>query len=144
MSQPRRKSPRAIPGLARILAGLIGDPAVRNRGTIGGSIAHADPAADYPAACLALGATIVTEHAGNRSEGLFHRPVRDGGSSSGEMITKIVFPDRSPRRLTKNSATPPRRYAIVGVFVAKATDAAVCVAVTWVPAMPGFFAFPVF
>ena len=50
---------KALPALAR-LAGSIGDPAVRNRGTIGGSLANNDPAADYPAAVLALGATIVT------------------------------------------------------------------------------------
>ena len=62
----------AIPALAS-LAGVIGDPHVRNMGTIGGSLANNDPAADYPAAALALGATIVTNKRRIRSAGFFHR-----------------------------------------------------------------------
>ena len=66
----------AIPALAE-LAELIGDPHVRNRGTIGGSIANNDPAADYPAACLALGATIVTNKRKIAADDFFTGPVRD-------------------------------------------------------------------
>ena len=67
---------RAIPALAE-LAGGIGDPMVRNMGTIGGSIANADPAADYPAAVLGLGATIHTDKRKHRRRRVLHRPVRD-------------------------------------------------------------------
>ncbi len=70
----------AIPALAS-LAGHIGDAAVRNRGTIGGSLANNDPAADYPAAALALGATIVTNKRAHRRRRLFQGPVRDGAGA---------------------------------------------------------------
>ncbi|MEQ1848769.1 MAG: FAD binding domain-containing protein, partial [Nitrospira sp.] len=80
----------AMPGLAA-LAELIGDPHVRHRGTIGGSVANNDPAADYPAACLALGATIVTNKrkiaADDFFQGMFTTALEEG-----EMITKITFP----------------------------------------------------
>ena len=66
-----------FPALAD-LAGMIGDPAVRNRGTIGGSVANNDPAADYPSACLALNATIITNKRKILADQFFHRPVRDG------------------------------------------------------------------
>ena len=67
----------AIPALA-VLAGKIGDPQVRNKGTIGGSIANNDPAADYPAALLGLGASVVTDRRTIAAGRLLHRPVRDG------------------------------------------------------------------
>src|SRR5208337_5290074 len=80
----------AIPALAT-LAGGIGDPHVRNRGTIGGSLANNDPAADYPAAVLALGATIVTSRrriaADDYFTGLFETALE-----SGELITQVSFP----------------------------------------------------
>jgi aerobic carbon-monoxide dehydrogenase medium subunit len=106
----------AIPALAE-LASLIGDPAVRHRGTIGGSIANNDPTADYPAACLALGATIVTNKrkikADEFFQGLFSTALEDG-----EIITKVMFPlpKRAAYQKFRNQAS---RYALVGVFVAK-------------------------
>jgi aerobic carbon-monoxide dehydrogenase medium subunit len=117
---------KAIPALAA-LAGMIGDPAVRNRGTIGGSVANDDPAADYPAACLALKATITTDRRAIAADdfftGLFETALEDG-----EMITKISFPipERAAYEKFRN---PASRYAIVGVFVAK-TGAEVRVTVT--------------
>jgi carbon-monoxide dehydrogenase medium subunit len=106
----------AIPALAA-LAGNIGDPAVRHRGTIGGSIANNDPAADYPAAAIALGATIVTNkrkiHADEFFKGLFETALE-----AGEIITKISFPLPSKAAYQK-FANPASRYALVGVFVAK-------------------------
>ena len=81
---------KAIPALA-YLASLIGDPAVRHRGTIGGSIANNDPAADYPAAVLALGATVKTNKrsiaADDFFKGLFTTALEDG-----EIITAVSFP----------------------------------------------------
>jgi carbon-monoxide dehydrogenase medium subunit len=115
-----------IPALAH-LAELIGDPAVRNRGTIGGSIANHDPAADYPAACLGLGATITTNKrkiaADDFFTGMFATALEDG-----EIVTAVSFPkpDKAAYMKFKN---PASRYAIVGVFVAK-TGNAVRVAVT--------------
>ncbi len=115
-----------IPALAE-LAGGIGDPQVRNRGTIGGSIANNDPAADYPAACLGLGATIVTDSreisADDFFNGLFETALNDG-----EIITGIKFPVVSKAAYVK-FANPASRYALVGVFVS-ATDSDVRVAVT--------------
>ena len=106
----------AIPALAH-LAGLIGDPAVRHRGTIGGSIANNDPTADYPAACLALGATIVTNKRKLKAEefflGLFTTALEPD-----EIITKVSFPLAKKAAYVKfrNQAS---RYALVGVFVAR-------------------------
>ena len=86
----------AIPALAD-LAGMIGDPAVRHRGTIGGSIANDDPNADYPAACLGLGATIITNkrriEADDFFKGLFETALEDD-----EIITKVQFPKVPARR----------------------------------------------
>ena len=115
-----------IPALAA-LAGGIGDPQVRNRGTLGGSVANADPAADYPAAVLGLGATIHTDRrtiaADDFFSGLFETALEEG-----ELITEIEFPvpTRAAYRKFKN---PVSRYAIVGVFVAD-LDGAVRLAVT--------------
>ncbi|MER9404341.1 xanthine dehydrogenase family protein subunit M [Mesorhizobium caraganae] len=109
------------------LASLIGDPAVRYKGTIGGSVANNDPAADYPAALLALGATIVTNKrqisAAKFFTGLFETALKDG-----EIITAVSFtaPAKAAYEKFRN---PASRYAIVGVFVAKGKDG-VSVAVT--------------
>jgi len=117
---------RAIPALAA-LAGLIGDPAVRHMGTIGGSVANNDPAADYPAAVLGLGASIVTTRrsiaADDFFKGMFETALADG-----EIIKEIVLPipERAGYRKFPN---PASRYALVGVFVAK-TKSGVRVAVT--------------
>ena len=106
----------AIPGLAR-LAGVIGDPHVRHRGTIGGSVANNDPAADYPGALLALNAAIVTNKreikADDFFKGLFATALQDG-----EIITRISFPIPSKFGYAK-FANPASRYALVGVAVAQ-------------------------
>jgi len=107
---------QAIPGLAA-LAGMIGDPAVRNRGTIGGSIANNDPAADYPAACLALGATIVTNKRKLPAEQFF-TGLFDTALEPGEIVVRVSFPIPGKAAYAK-FRNPASRYAIVGVFVAK-------------------------
>jgi len=118
---------KAIPALA-YLAGLIGDPAVRHKGTIGGSVANNDPAADYPAAVLALGATIHTNKraiaADNYFKGLFSTALEDG-----ELITKLSFPVPAKAGYAK-FPNPASRYAMTGVFVAKMKDGKVRVGVT--------------
>ena len=116
----------SIPALAR-LAGHIGDPAVRNRGTLGGSIANNDPAADYPAALLALEATVHTTAREIRAEDFF-TAMFETALEEGEMIVKVTFP------VPQNAAyekfpNPASRYATVGVFVAR-TGSGVRVAVT--------------
>jgi carbon-monoxide dehydrogenase medium subunit len=117
---------QAIPALAA-LAGLIGDPAVRSRGTIGGSIANNDPAADYPAAALALGATIVTNKREIAAEAFF-KGLFETALEPGEIITKVRFPIPQKAGYEK-FRNPASRFALVGVFVAK-TAAGVRVAVT--------------
>ncbi len=116
----------AIPGLAA-LAGNIGDPHVRHRGTIGGSVANNDPAACYPAACLAMGATIITNKrkiaADDYFQGMF-----DTALEEGEVITKVSFPIPGKSAYAK-FPNPASRYALVGVCVAK-RGAEVRVAVT--------------
>ncbi len=106
----------AIPGLAG-LAAHIGDPAVRNRGTIGGSIANNDPAADYPSAVIALNATIITNKrkiaADEFFKGMFETALADG-----EIITAVSFPIPEKSAYMK-FPNPASRYAIVGVYVAK-------------------------
>src|SRR5574338_477265 len=117
---------KTIPALACLAAG-IGDPQVRNRGTIGGSVANSDPAADYPAAVLGLGATIRTNKreikADDFFKGMFETALQDG-----EIITAIHFPKPDKAGYSK-FPNPASRYAIVGVFVAK-TGGGVRVAVT--------------
>jgi carbon-monoxide dehydrogenase medium subunit len=117
---------RAIPALAA-LAGGIGDPLVRNRGTMGGSIANADPAADYPAGVLGLGATVVTsqrEIAADRFFlGLFETALKPG-----EIITAVRFPVPQAAGYCK-FRQPASRFALVGVFAAR-TAGGVRVAVT--------------
>jgi carbon-monoxide dehydrogenase medium subunit len=105
----------AIPALAS-LARMIGDPHVRQRGTIGGSIANNDPAADYPAACLALGATIVTNKREIAAEKFF-TGLFDTALETGEIITRLRFP--IPRKAAyEKFRNPASRFALVGVFVA--------------------------
>lgn len=106
----------AIPALAN-LAGLIGDPAVRHRGTIGGSLANNDPTADYPAACMALGATIVTNKRRLKAEEFF-QGLFTTALEPDEVITRVMFPlpKRAAYQKFRNQAS---RYALVGVFVAK-------------------------
>jgi carbon-monoxide dehydrogenase medium subunit len=117
---------RAIPALAE-LAGSIGDAQVRNRGTLGGSVAHADPAADYPAALVALGATIITDRRSVAADdfftGLFATALaRD------ELVTAVAFP--IPKRAAyMKFAHRASKYALVGVMVAD-TAGGVRVAVT--------------
>lgn len=110
---------RSIPGLAH-LAGEVGDPQVRNCGTLGGSLANNDPAADYPAAALALAATIHTTDrdiaADDFFTGLFQTAL-----VSGELILRVSFP--VPRRAAyMKFRNPASRYAVVGVFVAETND----------------------
>jgi aerobic carbon-monoxide dehydrogenase medium subunit len=116
---------RVLPGLAK-LAGGIGDPHVRNRGTIGGSVANNDPAADYPAAVLALGATITTTKrtiaADQFFAGMFTTVLEDN-----EIITEISFPLPAKFAYAK-FVNPASRYALVGVAVAqRGADARVTV-----------------
>src|SRR5579883_821751 len=116
----------AIPGLAR-LAGMIGDPQVRNRGTLGGSIANNDPAADYPAAVLALGATVIT-HKRKIAADDFFKGMFETALGEDEIITAVSFPIPEKAGYAK-FRNPASRYAIVGVFIAK-TGGGVRVAVT--------------
>ncbi len=105
----------AIPALAD-LAGQIGDNQVRNRGTMGGSVANSDPAADYPAAVVALGATVVTNQRTISGE-LFFRDLFETALESGELVTELRFP--IPRRAAyRKFPNPASRYAVVGVMVA--------------------------
>ncbi len=114
------------PALAA-LAGGIGDPAVRNRGTIGGSLANNDPAACYPSAALASGATIVTNSrqiaADDYFQGMFTTALEEG-----EIITEVRFPVPEVANYQKFEQ-PASRFALVGVYVAKYADG-VRVAVT--------------
>jgi carbon-monoxide dehydrogenase medium subunit len=118
---------KAIPALT-YLASLIGDPAVRHRGTIGGSIANNDPAADYPAAVLALGATVKTNErsiaADDFFQGLFTTALENG-----EIITEVAFPIPSKAGYAK-MPHPASRFALTGVFVAKTKSGDVRVAAT--------------
>lgn len=116
----------AIPALAE-LAGLIGDPAVRHRGTIGGSVANADPAADYPAAVLGLNATIHTTKRKIAADAFF-TGMFETALEPGEIITKVDFPVPEKAAYEK-FRNPASRYAMAGVFVAKTKDG-VRVAVT--------------
>ena len=118
---------KAIPALAE-LAGKIGGVHVRHRGTIGGSIANNDPAADYPSACLGLGATIETNTRKIAADkffvGMFETALKKG-----EIITAVHFP------IPKKSAhqkfpNPASRYAMTGVFVSQDAKGGVRVAVT--------------
>jgi carbon-monoxide dehydrogenase medium subunit len=117
---------QAIPGLAG-LAGVIGDPAVRQMGTLGGSIANNDPAADYPAALLALGATVHTDRraiaAADFFTGLFATALADG-----EIVVKVDFPAPLKSAYEK-FRNPASRYAMAGAFVARMKDGSVRVGI---------------
>lgn len=106
----------AYPALAA-LAAHIGDPAVRNRGTIGGSLANNDPSACYPAAVLGSGATVITSNrsiaADDYFQGMFTTALEDG-----EIITEVRFPVPEKASYQKFEQ-PASRFALVGVFVAK-------------------------
>jgi len=118
---------KAIAALAH-LASMIGDPAVRHRGTIGGSIANNDPAADYPSAVLALGATVKTNKrsisADDFFKGLFTTALDDG-----EIITQVSFPIPAKAGYAK-FPHPASRFALTGVFVVKTKSGDVRVAAT--------------
>src|ERR1700746_242556 len=118
---------KAIPVLAH-LASTIGDPAVRYRGTIGGSLANNDPAADYPAAVLALNATVKTNKrtipADEFFKGLFTTALQDG-----EIITAVSFPVTAKSGYAK-FRNPASRFALTAVFVAKSPGGDVRVAAT--------------
>ena len=117
----------AIPALAA-LAGDIGDPRVRNMGTLGGSVANNDPAADYPSAVLALNASVNTSKrtisADDFFDGMFETALEED-----EIIVSITFPKPKQAAYSKFD-NPASRYAIAGVFVAELSDGSVRVAVT--------------
>ncbi|NQV82374.1 MAG: xanthine dehydrogenase family protein subunit M [Rhodospirillales bacterium] len=117
---------RALPGLAT-LAGMIGDPQVRNRGTIGGSIANNDPSADYPGAVLALNAVVTTNTRQIAADDFFV-DMFETILEEGEIITRVDFPIVEHAVYAK-FPNPASRYAVAGVFVAKTTSG-VRVAVT--------------
>ena len=118
---------KAIPAIAH-LTSVLGDPMVRARGTIGGSIANNDPAADFPAAVLALGATVKTNKrsiaADDFFKGLFTTALQDG-----ELITAISFPIPTKAGYAK-MRHPASRFALTGVFVAQTKGGDVRVAAT--------------
>jgi aerobic carbon-monoxide dehydrogenase medium subunit len=118
---------KSLPALAS-LASMIGDPAVRYRGTIGGSIANNDPAADLPAAVLALGASVKTNKrtiaADDFFKGLFTTALEDG-----EIITAVSFPIPAKAAYEK-FRHPASRFALTGVFVAKTKSGDVRAAAT--------------
>src|SRR6266581_1066268 len=106
---------KTIPALAA-LAGIIGDRQVRHMGTIGGSLANNDPAADYPAAALGLGATVTTNKRKIEADKFF-KGLYETALEPGELITSVSFP--VPRRAAyMKFKNPASRFAIVGVFVA--------------------------
>ena len=118
---------KAIPAIVH-LASVLGDPQVRYRGTIGGSIANNDPAADFPAAVLALGATVKTNKrsiaADDFFKGLFSTALDDG-----EIITAVSFPIPAKAAYSK-MRHPASRFALTGVFVVKTKSGDVRVAAT--------------
>jgi carbon-monoxide dehydrogenase medium subunit len=125
-----------IPALAT-LAGWIGDPQVRNRGTIGGSIAHADPAADYPAALVALGATIATDRRKIAAEDFF-KGLFETALAPDELVTAVHIP-KPKRAAYEKFAHRASKFALVGVMVAD-TAGGIRVAVTG--AAPSVFRVP--
>lgn len=119
---------RAVAPAVAELAGHIGDAQVRNLGTLGGSVAHADPAADYPAAILGLAATVETNTrriaADDYFTGLFETALEPG-----EIVKAVHFP-KARRSAYAKFANPASKYAIVGVFVAELADGSIRLAVT--------------
>ena len=117
----------AIPALAALAEG-IGDRQVRNMGTIGGSIANNDPAADWPAALVGLNATVVTSKRQVPAEQFF-KGMYETALAADEIVTGVSFP--IPKRAAYSKfPNPASRFALVGVFVAQLADGAVRVAVT--------------
>ena len=118
---------KAIPAIS-YLTSVLGDPAVRHRGTIGGSIANNDPAADFPAALISLGATVKTNKraitADDFFKGLFTTALEDG-----EIITEVAFPVPEKAGYAK-MRHPASRFALTGVFVTKTKGGDVRVAAT--------------
>jgi carbon-monoxide dehydrogenase medium subunit len=118
---------RAIPALAQ-LAGSIGDMQVRHMGTIGGSVANNDPAADYPAAVLGTGAMIVTDRreiaADHYFTGMYSTALEEG-----EIILRLAFPEPQSAGYAK-LRNPASKYALAASFVARAADGSVRVSVT--------------
>ncbi|MBV8531704.1 MAG: FAD binding domain-containing protein, partial [Candidatus Eremiobacteraeota bacterium] len=108
------------------MAHMIGDPAVRNRGTIGGSISNNDPAADYPAALVGLGATVQTTKRQIAADDFF-TGIFETALEPAEIVTAVRFP-KPQTACYQKFRNPASRYAIVGVFVAR-TSAGVRVAV---------------
>ena len=117
---------RVLPALAELAEG-IGDPMVRNRGTLGGSIANNDPSADYPGALLALNATVVTDRREIPADAFF-TGMFSTALAPGELVTRVIFP-LARRAAYVKFPSPASRYAMVGVFVAESA-AGVRVAVT--------------
>src|ERR1700751_3835953 len=117
---------QAIPALSA-MAGMIGDPAVRNRGTIGGSISNNDPAADYPSALVGLGAVVHTTKREIPAESFF-TGMFETSLEPAEIVTSVRFP-KPQASCYQKFRNPASRYAIVGVFVAR-TAGGVRVAVT--------------
>lgn len=126
----------AIPGLAR-LAGQIGDLQVRNSGTLGGSIANNDPAADYPAGLVALNAVVHTNTRTLPSEEFF-TGMFETALAPGELVVKVVFP-KPKRSAFAKFRNPASRYAIAGVFIADTADG---MRVAVIGAGPGVFRVP--
>jgi aerobic carbon-monoxide dehydrogenase medium subunit len=118
---------RHLPALAA-LAGHIGDPAVRHRGTLGGAVAANEPAGDYPAACLALDATLHTTKRDIAATDFFVGD-RQTTLEHGEIVTSATFP-LAQRASYVKFLNPAARYAMVGVFAAVVTDGSPRVAVT--------------
>lgn len=118
---------RHIPALSD-LAGRIGDAQVRNRGTLGGSVANADPAADYPAAIVALGATIHTDRRTIPGDAFF-LDLFTTALEPGELITAVTVPVPARAAYAKHP-NPASGYAVVGVMVAQGRDGSVRVGVT--------------
>jgi carbon-monoxide dehydrogenase medium subunit len=118
---------KAIPTLAA-LAGSIGDPQVRHLGTIGGSVANNDPAADYPAAVLALAGTVQTDKRQIAADDFF-TGLYTTALNEGEIVTKITFKVPADSGYAK-FRNPASRYPMAGVFIAKHKDGSVRVAVT--------------
>jgi carbon-monoxide dehydrogenase medium subunit len=118
---------RAIPSLAA-LAGSIGDPQVRHLGTIGGSVANNDPAADYPSAVLALAGTVQTDKRSIAADDFF-TGLYSTALEEGEIVTRVSFrvPETAGYAKFRN---PASRYPMAGVFVAKHKDGSIRVAVT--------------
>ena len=108
-----------LPALAALAEG-IGDPQVRHRGTIGGSISNADPAADYPAAVLGLGATVVTDRREIAADDFF-TAMFETALEPGEIVRQVRFPVPLKAGYGK-FPNPASRYAVVGVFVAQTTS----------------------